>query len=192
MAPRSCVFFGAAISALVVSLGVPAIVSAQEQVEVTVTVKDGQKTKEFTVKVPVDGRQPAQEESLKRAHRFVREECSSWPGARIVAGEHEVADGVDAEEHAVAIVEDYAWCLELWRCAATEEILLQGMSRGEALSLRSRLYRIRAAMKRQSHSYYPDVARAKISVIQLDTGAGGDELWTLSILPTDVHRMRTS
>ena len=44
MAPRSCAFFGAAISALVVSLGVPAIVSAQEQVEVTVTVKDGQKT----------------------------------------------------------------------------------------------------------------------------------------------------
>jgi hypothetical protein len=92
----------------------------------------------------------------------------------------------------VAIVEDYAWCLELWRCAATEEILLPGMPRSEALSLRSRLYRIRAAMKRQSHSYYPDVARAKISVIQLDTGAGGDELWTLSILPADAHRMRTS
>jgi hypothetical protein len=87
----------------------------------------------------------------------------------------------------VAIIEDYAWCLELWRRAATEEILLPGMSRGEALSLRSRLYRIRAAMEQQRHTYYPDVARAKISVIQLDTGSGGEELWTLSIVPSDVQ-----
>ena len=40
---------------------------------------------------------------------------------------------------AVAVIEDYAWCLELRRRAATEEILLPGMSRNEALSLRSRL-----------------------------------------------------
>jgi hypothetical protein len=88
----------------------------------------------------------------------------------------------------VAIIEIYAWCLELWRRAATEEILLAGMSRGEALSLRSRLYRIRAAMEHQRHTYFPDVAGTKISVIQLDTGAGGDELWTLSILPSDSIR----
>jgi len=87
----------------------------------------------------------------------------------------------------VAIIEDYAWCLELWRRAATEEILLPGMSRSEALSLRSRLYRIRAAMKQQRHTYFPDIARMKISVIQLDTGAGGDELWTLSIVPSDAR-----
>jgi hypothetical protein len=87
----------------------------------------------------------------------------------------------------VAIIEDYAWCLELWRRAATEEILLSGMLRGEALSLRSRLYRIRAVMKRQSHTYFADVARMKISLIQLDTGAGGDELWTLSIVPGDTR-----
>jgi hypothetical protein len=73
----------------------------------------------------------------------------------------------------VPIVEDYAWCLELWRGAATEEILLPGMSRSEALSLRSRMYRIRAAMKQQRHTYFPDVAHTKISVIQLDTGVGG-------------------
>jgi hypothetical protein len=87
----------------------------------------------------------------------------------------------------VPIVEDYAWCLELWRGAATEEILLPGMSRSEALSLRSRMYRIRAAMKQQRHTYFPDVAHTKISVIQLDTGVGGDELWALAIVPSDVH-----
>jgi hypothetical protein len=80
------------------------------------------------------------------------------------------------------VVEEYAWCLELWRRAATEEILLAAMSRSEALLLRSRLYRIRAAMKQQSHSYYANVAGAKVSVIQLDTGAGGEDLWTLSII----------
>jgi hypothetical protein len=87
----------------------------------------------------------------------------------------------------VAIIEDYAWCLELWRRAATEEVLLLGMSRSEALSLRSRLYRIRAAMEKQRHTYYPDVARIKISVVQLDTGAGGDEVWTLSIGPSEAQ-----
>jgi hypothetical protein len=88
---------------------------------------------------------------------------------------------------AVPIIEDYAWCLELWRGAATEEILLPGMSRSEALSLRSRMYRIRAAMEQQRHTYFPDVAHTKISVIQLDTGAGGDKLWALAIVPSDVH-----
>jgi hypothetical protein len=87
----------------------------------------------------------------------------------------------------VPIIEDYAWCLELWRGAATEEILLPGMSRSEALSLRSRMYRIRAAMEQQRHTYFPDVAHTKISVIQLDTGAGGDKLWALAIVPSDVH-----
>jgi hypothetical protein len=87
----------------------------------------------------------------------------------------------------VAIIEDYAWCLELWRLAATEEILLPAMSRSEALSLRSRLYRIRAAMKEQRHTYYAGIAQTKISVMQLDTGVGGEELWTLSIVPIDVH-----
>ncbi len=80
------------------------------------------------------------------------------------------------------VVEEYAWCLELWRRAATEEILLPGMSRSKALSLRSRLYRIRAGMEQQGHSYYENVASAKISVIQLDTGAGGEELWSLSVI----------
>jgi hypothetical protein len=42
-------------------------------------------------------------------------------------------------------------------------------------------------MKQQRHTYFPDVARTKISVIQLDTGADGDELWTLSIMPSDVR-----
>ena len=87
----------------------------------------------------------------------------------------------------MAIIDDYAWCLELWRRAATDEILLPGMPRREALSLRSRLYRIRAAMEQQRHPYYPNVAHAKISVIPLDTGVGGEELWTLSILPSDVQ-----
>ncbi len=72
---------------------------------------------------------------------------------------------VSMPRNTVAIIEDYAWCLELWRRAATEEMLLPGMPRSEALSLRSRLYRIRAAMKRQGHTYFPDVARAKISLI---------------------------
>jgi len=49
----------------------------------------------------------------------------------------------------VGIIEDYARCLELWRLAGTDEVLLPGMSRADALSLRRRLYRIRAAMARQ-------------------------------------------
>jgi hypothetical protein len=85
----------------------------------------------------------------------------------------------------VPIIEEYARCLELWRCAATEEILLPGMSRSEALSLRSRLNRIRAAMAHQQHSYYPKAAGARISLFQLDTGVGGEELWTLAIIPAD-------
>jgi hypothetical protein len=87
----------------------------------------------------------------------------------------------------MGVIEDYAWCLELWRRAATEEILLPAMSRREALSLRSRLYRIRGAMEQQRHPYYENVARAKIAVIQLDTGAGGEELWTLSIIPAELR-----
>ena len=87
----------------------------------------------------------------------------------------------------MATIEDYAWCLELWRCAATEEITLPGMSRGEALSLRSRLYRVRAAMEQQRHTYFPNVAHTKISIMQLDTGVGGEELWTLTIIPSDEH-----
>jgi hypothetical protein len=51
--------------------------------------------------------------------------------------------------------------------------------------MRSRLYRIRAAMKDQRHPYYPNAAGAKISVIQMDTGVGGEELWTLSIVPAE-------
>ena len=87
----------------------------------------------------------------------------------------------------MATIEDFAWCIELWRRAATEEILLSGISRSEALSLRSRLYRIRAAMEQQRHTYFQDVAHTKIAVIQLDTGVGGNELWTLSIVLTDAH-----
>ena len=83
----------------------------------------------------------------------------------------------------MSFIEAYAQCLELWRRAATEAILLPGMSRSEALAMRSQLYRIRAAMKHQHHPYYEDVAHAKISVIQVDTGVGGGELWTLSIIP---------
>ena len=83
----------------------------------------------------------------------------------------------------MSFIEEYARCLELWRAAAAEEILLPGMSRSEALSLRSRLYRIRAAMKNQGRPYYPHAATAKISLLQIDTGAGGEELWTLSIVP---------
>ena len=42
-------------------------------------------------------------------------------------------------------------------------------------------------MEQQRHTYFPDVAHTKISVMQLDTGVGGEELWTLSIVPIDVH-----
>ena len=73
----------------------------------------------------------------------------------------------------MAIIEEYARCLELWRLAGTGEVLLPGMSRAQALSFRSRLYRIRAAMAAQQHPYYPSVAEAKISMIQIDTGVGG-------------------
>ena len=89
----------------------------------------------------------------------------------------------------MSIIDDYTWCLELWRRAATEEILLPGMSRGEALFLRSRLYRIRAAMEQQRHAYFQDVAHTKIAVIQLDTGAGSDELWALAIMPSKVQNL---
>ena len=89
----------------------------------------------------------------------------------------------------MATIQDYAWCLELWRLAATEEILLPGMSRSEALSLRSRLYRIRAAMEQQRHTSFPDVAHTRIAVIQLDTGTGGDELWALALMPPIVQSM---
>ncbi len=82
-----------------------------------------------------------------------------------------------------AIVEDYEHCLEIWNSAGTDEIMLPAMSRADALSFRRRLYRIRAAMKAQQHPYYERAASATISVIQVDTGAGGDELWALSIRP---------
>jgi hypothetical protein len=87
----------------------------------------------------------------------------------------------------MSVIEEYARCLELWRAAATEEIVVSGMSRSEALSLRSRLYRIRAAMEQQRHPYYENVARAKISIMQLDTGAGGGDLWALSIVPVNLR-----
>ena len=83
----------------------------------------------------------------------------------------------------MAIIEEYARCLELWSRAGTDAVLLPGMSRREALSFRSRLYRIRAAMAAQQHPYYASAAEAKISMIQIDTGVGAEELWTLSIRP---------
>jgi hypothetical protein len=88
-------------------------------------------------------------------------------------GGHRVAD----------VIEDYEHCLEIWNSAGTDEIMLPPMSRADALSLRSRLYRIRAAMKAQQHPYYERVAGATISDIQVDTGAGGEELWALYIRP---------
>lgn len=81
------------------------------------------------------------------------------------------------------VIEDYEHCLEIWSSAGTGEIMLSAMSRADAMSLRHRLYRIRAAMKAQQHPYYKSAAGAKISVIQVDTGAGGEELWALSIRP---------
>jgi hypothetical protein len=87
----------------------------------------------------------------------------------------------------VPAFEDYAWCLEVWRRAATEEIQLSGVSRSKALALRSRLYRIRAAMEQQRYPYYAKVARAKISLVLIDTGVGGEELWSLVISSRDVR-----
>jgi hypothetical protein len=87
----------------------------------------------------------------------------------------------------VTTIEEYAECPELWRAAGDDEILLPGMSRKQALSLRSRLYRIRAAMADQQHQYYPKAAGAKISLIQIDTGAGGEDLWTLAIVPSKLQ-----
>ena len=79
------------------------------------------------------------------------------------------------------VIEEYERCLEIWRAAGPDDVLLPAMSRTDALSFRSRLYRIRAAMGRQKHPYYESAARARISVIQVDTGVGGEELWALSI-----------
>ena len=79
------------------------------------------------------------------------------------------------------VIEDYEHCLEIWSAAGTEEIMLPAMPRVDALSFRRRLYRIRAAMKAQQHPYYERAAGATISVIQLDTCAGGEELWALFI-----------
>jgi len=87
----------------------------------------------------------------------------------------------------MSFVDEYARCLELWRAAGADEVLLPGISRSEALSLRSRLYRIRAAMKDQRHPYYPNAAGAKIALIQMDTGAGGEELWALAIMPAPLR-----
>jgi len=79
------------------------------------------------------------------------------------------------------IIEEYERCLEIWRAAGIDDVLLPAMSRTDALSLRRRLYRIRAAMARQQHPYYESAARARISMIQVDTGVGGEELWALSV-----------
>ena len=87
-------------------------------------------------------------------------------------------------------IEDYEHCLEIWSSAGTDEIMLPAMSRAYAMSLRRRLYRIRASLKAQQHPYYERAAGATISVIQVDTGAGGEELWALYIRP--VKPMRPS
>jgi hypothetical protein len=81
------------------------------------------------------------------------------------------------------VIEDYKHCLEIWSSAGTDQILLPVMSRAEAMSLRHRLYRIRAAMKAQRHPYYERAAGATISLIQVDTGVGGEELWAICIKP---------
>jgi hypothetical protein len=57
------------------------------------------------------------------------------------------------------------------------------MSRADAVSLRHRLLRIRVAMKAQQHPQYERAAGATVSLIQVDTGAGGEELWAVSIKP---------
>jgi hypothetical protein len=86
------------------------------------------------------------------------------------------------------VIEDYEHCLEIWSLAGTDEIMLPAMSRADAMSLRRRLYRIRAAMKAQQHPDYERAAGATISVIQVDTGVGGEELWALFIRPVEPMR----
>jgi hypothetical protein len=87
------------------------------------------------------------------------------------------------------LIGDYEHCLEIWNAAGTDEIMLPAMSRADAMSLRQRLYRIRAAMKAQQHPYYEKTAGSTISVIQVDTGAGGEELWALYIRPVKPVRL---
>ncbi len=46
-------------------------------------------------------------------------------------------------------------------------------------------------MGRQKHPYYESAARARISVIQVDTGVGGEELWayrSITMRPDDLCR----
>ena len=42
-------------------------------------------------------------------------------------------------------------------------------------------------MEQQRHPYYAKVARAKISLVLIDTGVGGEELWSLVISSSDVR-----
>jgi hypothetical protein len=58
------------------------------------------------------------------------------------------------EDRVAEVIEEYEHCLEIWRAARTDDVLLPPMPRTDALSFRRRLYRIRAAMGRQQHPYY--------------------------------------
>lgn len=75
--------------------------------------------------------------------------------------------------------------LELWRDGGTKGVELK-MGKAEAVALRHRLYRLRAAMKAENHPWYSAAERAAISI--LFTGSGS-ESWQAYSTDKQVERI---